>query len=301
MRVLESTPKQDGFHMPAEFEEHERTWMIWPQRRDTFRYGGKLAQKAFIEFARTISRFEPVTVCVNADQYDVAFRKCSDFAQVIEMSNDDFWMRDTGATFVTNGKEIRGVDWEFNSWGGLVDGLYFPWDKDDHIANKMCGLIGCDSYRTDGFVLEGGSIHVDGEGTLMVTESCLLSAGRNPDMTKEEIEDKLKEYLGVEKVIWLKEGIYLDETNGHVDNICNFVRPGEVVLAWCDDEDDPQYAISNENLKILENETDAKGRKLKVHKLHIPSPIYLKEEEVDGMDEVADNWPPAPGNRLPAS
>lgn len=301
MKTLETTPRDDGFRMPAEFEKHERCWMIWPQRRDTFRYGAKLAQKAFVEFARAISGFEPVTVCVNADQYDVALMMCGDFAQVVEMSSDDFWMRDTGATFVTNGKEIRGVDWSFNAWGGLLDGLYFPWDKDDRIASKMCGLIGCDRYRLDDFVLEGGSIHVDGEGTLVVTESCLLSEGRNPHMTREEIEETLKAHLNVEKIIWLKEGIYLDETNGHVDNIFNFVRPGECVLAWTDDESDPQCAISRQCYEILSNTTDARGRKLKINKMHIPSPIYLTEEEREGMDQVCEFWPPEAGTRLPAS
>lgn len=301
MKTLTSIPREDGFHMPAEFEPHERCWMIWPQRRDTFRYGAKLAQPQFLAFARAISQFEPVTICVNDDQYDVALRAAGDFAQVVEVSNDDFWIRDSGPTFVTNGSEIRGVDWCFNAWGGLVDGLYFPWDKDDRLASKVCSLAGVDRYRLDDFVLEGGSIHVDGEGTLVTTESVLLSEGRNPQLTKDEIEQTLKDYLGVEKVIWLPEGIYLDETNGHVDNIFNFTAPGEAVLAWTDDEDDPQYAISRACLKVLENETDAKGRTIKVRKLHIPSPILLTQEEHDGMDQVSDFWPPEPGSRLPAS
>lgn len=301
MKTLSTTPRQDGFRMPGEFEPHERCWMIWPQSRVTFRNGAKPAQKTFVEFARAISRFEPVTVCVNYDQYDVALMAVGDFAQVVEISNDDFWMRDTGPTFVTNGKEIRGVDWSFNAWGGLVDGLYFPWDRDDHLAGKICGLVGADRYRLDDFVLEGGSIHVDGEGTLVVTESCLLSEGRNPQLTKEQIEENLKEYLNIEKVIWLKQGIYLDETNGHVDNIFNFVRPGVCVLAWCDDVNDPQYAISRECYDILSAATDAKGRKLEIHKLHIPHPIYLTEEERDGIDQICEFWPPEAGTRLPAS
>lgn len=301
MKYLKTTPRQDGFRMPGEFEPHERCWMIWPQRRDTFRYGAKLAQKAFVEFVKTISRFEPVTVCVNGDQYDTAFMAVGEYAQVIELSNDDFWMRDTGATFVTNGSEIRGISWGFNAWGGLTDGLYFPWDKDEKVADKMCGLINADCYKPEDFILEGGSIHVDGEGTLVVTESCLLSEGRNPQLSREEIEEVLKEYLNVTKIIWLKQGIYLDETNGHVDNIFNFVRPGECVLAWTDDESDPQYAISKECYDILSSETDAMGRKLIIHKLHIPNPIYLTEEEREGMDQVCEFWPPEAGTRLPAS
>ncbi len=310
MKSLTTTPKADGFRMPAEFEPHERTWMIWPQRRDTFRYGAKLAQKQFLQFARAISEFEPVTIGVSDEQYEVAYRAAGDFAQIVELSNDDFWIRDTGATFVTNGKELRGVDWSFNAWGGLVDGLYFPWDKDDRVASKMCNMVGCDRYRLDDFILEGGSIHVDGEGTLVVTECCLLSEGRNAsfgeyeafsDELKQHIENTLKEYLNVEKVIWMKEGIYEDETNGHVDNIFNFTAPGECVLAWTDDPEDPQYAISHDCYETLSNATDAKGRKLKIRKLHIPDPILLTQEEHDGMDDVCEFWPPAVGSRLPAS
>ncbi|WP_281166324.1 agmatine deiminase family protein, partial [Liquorilactobacillus sicerae] len=150
----------------------------------------------------------------------------------------------------------------FNSWGGLVDGLYFPWDKDDKVAQKMSEIERVDRYRLDDFVLEGGSIHVDGEGTLITTEECLLSAGRNPQLSKEQIDEILKENLNLKKIIWLKRGIYLDETNGHVDNIANFVKPGLVALAWTDDKNDPQYEISKENLDILENATDARGRKI---------------------------------------
>ena len=301
MNDLTTIPAHDGFHMPAEFEPHERCWMIWPQRRDTFRYGAKLAQKAFLQFARAIAEFEPVTICVNDDQYDVARIAAGDFAQIVEVSNDDFWIRDTGPTFVTDGSELRGVDWTFNAWGGLFDGLFFPWDKDDRVAAKVCSLVGCDRYRLDDFVLEGGSIHVDGEGTLVVTESCLLSPGRNPDMSKQEIEDTLKDYLGVEKVIWLEQGIFLDETNGHVDNVFNFTAPGECVLAWTDDPSDPQYEISQRCYEILSSTTDAKGRKLVIRKLHIPDPILLTEEERDGMDQVCEGWPPEAGTRLPAS
>ena len=301
MRTLTSTPRADGFHMPAEFEEHDRCWMIWPQRRDTFRFGAKLAQRQFLNIARSIAKFEPVTIGVNDDQYDVALLAAGDFAQIVELSNDDFWMRDTGPTFVTNGSEIRGVDWCFNCWGGLVDGMGFPWDKDDHVAVKVCSMLDVDRYRLDDFVLEGGSIQVDGEGTLVTTESVLLSEGRNPQLSKEEIEQTLKDYLGVEKVIWLPEGIYGDDTNGHVDNIFNFSAPGEGILAWTDDEDDPQYAISKACLDILENETDARGRKIKVRKLHIPDPLLLTQEEADGMDRTDDWWPHPVGTRLTAS
>lgn len=135
-------------------------------------------------------------------------------------------MRDCGPTFLVNDRGgLRAVDWEFNAWGGLVDGLYFPWDKDDQIARKICEIADVDSYRTEGFVLEGGSIHVDGEGTVLTTEMCLLSEGRNPDKSKEEIEQMLCNYLGCEKVLWIKDGIDPDETNGTLTMSPALLRP----------------------------------------------------------------------------
>lgn len=303
MKVYKSTPKQDGFRMPGEFENHTGTWMIWPQRPDNWRMGGKPAQKAFVEVATAISRFEPVTMVVNEDQYENCRGMCPPQVRVIEMSNDDAWMRDCGATFVVNDKtgEVRGIDWRFNAWGGLVDGLYFPWALDDEVARKMCDIERLDCYKLEEFVLEGGSIHTDGEGTAMVTEECLLSEGRNPQMTKEEITQMLCDYMGVEKVLWLKRGIYLDETNGHVDNICCFVKPGKVLLAWTDDQNDPQYEISKENLDYLEGETDAQGRKLEIVKIHVPNPVLITKDEEDGVDAVDGTLPRLEGDRLSAS
>lgn len=303
MKTLHSNPKMDGYRMPAEFEPHDGCWMIWPERSDNWRYGAKPAQKAFAEVAKAIAEFEPVTMVVNRGQYDTARHMLPDYIRVVEMATDDSWMRDVGPTFVKNDEtgEVRGIDWTFNSWGGLVDGLYFPWDNDDHVAQKVCDIEGIDRYRLNNFVLEGGSIHVDGEGTLIVTEECLLSEGRNPSLSKQQIEEILGDYLNVEKIIWLKRGIYLDETNGHVDNICNFVRPGEVVLAWTDDEADPQYEISKECYEILSNETDAKGRKFNIHKLYVPSPVLITKEESEGVDSVDGTLPRMEGDRLAAS
>lgn len=302
MKTIDSSPRQDGFKMPGEFAPHEGVYMLWPQRPDNWRDGGKPAQQAFVEVAKAIAEFEVVTMGVNFDQYNNARHMLPDNIRVVEIASDDSWVRDCGPTFVTNGKgETRGVDWTFNAWGGLVDGLYFPWDKDDQVAQKICENEWKDRYRLNDFVLEGGSIHVDGEGTLITTEECLLSEGRNPQLSKEQIENILKEYLNIEKVIWLKRGIYLDETNGHVDNIANFVAPGEIALAWTDDKNDPQYEISKECLDILENETDAKGRKINVTKLYVPKPILINKEESGGVDAVDGTLPRQVGDRLAAS
>lgn len=301
MRVLTTTPTEDGFYMPAEFSPHYGCILIFPERSDSWQYGAYAARKAFVKVCEAIAESERVTVCASARQYENARRMLPPHIRVVEMSSNDSWARDYAPTFVTNGNEIRGINWGFNAWGGLYDGLYFPWDLDDKMARKLCDLYDKDMYDASDFILEGGSIHSDGEGTILTTEACLLSAGRNPSLTKRQIEDKLKTYLGAKKVIWLKRGIYGDETNEHVDNICAFVRPAEVVLAWTEDKSDPQYEMSRSCLEILESTADAKGRKIKVHKLLLPKPVKITAEECDGLDTMNFKPTRTAGERLAAS
>lgn len=302
MQILHTTPAADGFSMPAEYSPHYGCILIWPERSDSWQFGAYAARKAFVEIASAIAESETVTVCAGYSQYNNARQALPSHIRVVEMSSNDSWARDYAPTFVTNTDgELRGINWYFNAWGGLNDGLYFPWDKDNAMANKLCDLYDADVYDAQDFVLEGGSIHVDGEGTAIVTENCLLSKGRNPELSKQEITDKLKEYLGVSKVIWLKYGIYQDETNEHVDNICCFVKPGHVVLAWTDDVNDPQYAMSKHCLDILSNETDANGRPLTVHKLYIPEPVCITAKECEGLDNMDFEPTRTAGERLAAS
>ena len=224
--------------------------------------------------ANAIARFEPVTVCAPKELYNVARSLLNENVRVVEMSMNDSWFRDTGAIFVKNSDGVvRGTNWLFNSWGGLNGGCYDYWEDDLLVAGKMCNIERIPYYKYD-MILEGGSISFDGEGTLLTTEECLLNPNRNPTLTKEQIESMLKRGLGVEKVIWLPNGLFGDvDTNGHVDNFCVFARPGEVLLSWTDDVNDPQYPISQRAYKLLEEATDAKGRHLKIHKLQIPSDI----------------------------
>ena len=300
-RIVGTTPKQDGFRMPGEFEKQTGIWMLWPERNDNWRNGGKPAQEAYANVAKAISEFEPVTVIASGSQYQNARARLPENIRVVEMSNDDAWVRDCGPTFVINDKgDLRAVDWEFNAWGGLVDGLYFPWANDDQVAQKICEIEGVDSYRTEGFVLEGGSIHVDGEGTLLTTEMCLLSEGRNPHMTKEEIENQLKEYLNLEKIIWIKDGIDPDETNGHIDDVACYVAPGEVACIWTEDKNHPFYEQAQAAYKTLSEATDAKGRKLKVHKLCLTkNPVLL--QGADTIDAVEGTIPREDGEVCIAS
>lgn len=300
--IKDSAPSAEGFRMPAEFEPHAGCIMIFPERADSWQYGAYGARRAFGQIAEAIARSEKVTVCASAAQYDNARALLPAHIRVVEMSSNDAWARDYAPTFVKNAQgEVRGIDWGFNAWGGLYDGLYFPWDKDDQMARKLCDLLDKDVYDKRDFILEGGSIHVDGEGTCMVTESCLLSKGRNPGLSKEEIEDVLKAYLNVAKVLWLPCGIYHDETNEHVDNICAFTAPGEVVLAWTQDRTDVQYAMSRACLDYLEQALDARGRRIKVHKLPLPKPVAVSEEECRGLDACLDRPARTPGERLAAS
>lgn len=300
-RLLNSTPRADGFWMPGEFEPHDETWLIWPERTDVWRLGAKPAQEEFARVAEAISVSEPVTVIASRSQWLHARTVLSPEIRVVEMTTDDAWIRDSGPTFVidANGRR-RAVDWRFNAWGGLGGGLYFPWDQDELVAPKLLDIEGTDRYRAP-MVLEGGSIHVDGEGTLLTTEECLLNPNRNPTLTREEIEALLWEYTGAEKVIWLGKGVHNDETSGHVDNIACFARPGVVVLAWTDDRSDPQYEISLDARRRLETARDARGRTLRIVTLPMPAPVEITKDEAWGVDEIEGTKPRQPGERMAAS
>jgi agmatine deiminase len=296
-----STPAADGFRMPAEWEPHSGCWMLWPERPDTWRWGAKPAQQAFAAVAEAINVAEPVTVAVSGAQFEHCRSQLSATIRVVEVSSDDAWIRDTGPTFVLDAAGARrGVDWRFNAWGGLEGGLYFPWDRDDRVAEKVLEVERADRYRAP-LVLEGGSIHVDGEGTVLSTEECLLNHNRNPTLTREQIELELLDHLGAEKVIWLGRGVFADETDGHVDNLACFVAPGVVLLSWSEDESDPQHEISNDALRRLEQASDARGRPLEVIRMPAPGPLYIAEHEAAGVDAVLGSRPRRAGDRLAGS
>ena len=299
--TLNSTPAADGFRMPGEHEPHAGCWMAWPERPDNWRLSAKPAQAAFAAVAEAIQLSEPVTMAVSDAQYEHCRSTLSPSIRVVELSTNDAWMRDIGPTFVRDNQgRRRGVDWRFNAWGGLHGGLYFPWDRDDRAAQKILEIERVDRYRAP-IVLEGGSIHVDGEGTVLTTEECLLNANRNPELSREQIEAILLDYLGAEKVIWLGRGVCNDETDGHVDNIACFARPGVVLLTWTADEGDPQHAISRDALERLEAVTDARGRSFEVIRLPAPGPILIGEDEAGGVNSMPGTLARNAGDRLAAS
>lgn len=298
-----NTPKQDGFHMPAEFEPHRGTILIFPERAGSWGRDASAAQQAFAAIATRLSQCEQVYMLVSEKTAETARKLLPASVELLHIDTDDAWARDVAPTFVRNhAGEVRGISWQFNAWGGDFDGLYADYQKDDAAADEICRVLSLPCYNARPFVLEGGAIHCDGEGTVLVTESCLLSRGRNPKLDKEQITAYLLEYLGAEKVIWIPFGIYNDETNEHIDNIAAFTEPGKIVLAWCENPDDPQYAMSQADFDVLSQETDAKGRKLQIIKLPVPHiPVCVTAEECEGYDFAVGEDTREPNERLAAS
>lgn len=300
-RTLASTPAKDGFAMPAEFAPHAGCWLLWPERPDNWREAARPAQLAFAAVASAIARFEPVSVGVSTPHYRAARALLPEAVRLVEMAHDDAWMRDVGPTCVVDRRgTVRGVDWRFNAWGGLAGGLYFPWDQDEEVARKVLEIERCDRYRAP-LVMEGGALHVDGEGTALVTEECLLNLNRNPELGQHDIEALLREYLGVTQVIWLGKGVVNDETGGHIDNLACFVRPGVVCLSWPDKRSDPQYPISLDAWERLSDARDARGRRLAVKRLPMPGPLRMSARETAGVIRSEHSQPRLAGERLAAS
>lgn len=248
------------FHKPAEYEPHRRSWMIWPHRDDV--YGARLPamQQEFAGVVRAIAGFEPVTVVAHPNHVETARARLGKTATVISLPVDDYWMRDCGPSFLTGSDgSLAGVSWCFNAWGEKHE----PWDQDNALAGRVVELEGGE-LRQSWLTCEGGSLALDGEGTLIVTETSILNPNRNPGVNKALAEAELKAMLGVEKVIWLP-GDPLDiETDGHIDGLCAFIRPGAVLFSTNPDPTDPHSRILAENLAALRRERDARGREIEV-------------------------------------
>jgi agmatine deiminase len=248
--------------MPAEAAAHERTLMCWPARQSLYGELMPMAEAAHAEVARTIAAFEPVTMIATAGSGAAAEMQCGDAVDVIELPLDDAWSRDTGPIYVLSADGSRRValDWVFNGWGEK----YPPWDQDAALARRWAERAGHE-FRSVPMVLEGGSIAVDGEGTLVTTEQCLLHPNRNPNLSRRDIEDRLCEELGVATIVWLPHGLALDDdTDGHVDNIAAFGRPGVLVVQGCDDEDEADWLRCDVNRRCALGALDAAGRALEI-------------------------------------
>ncbi|WP_133915797.1 agmatine deiminase family protein [Streptomyces sp. NBC_00582] len=276
-----TTPAADGFRMPAEWTPHERTWMAWPGPNPTFADDEDLAaaRAAWARVARTVRRFEPVTVVCGPGQSAQAVSLLGEGVDVVERDLDDAWMRDIGPTFLTRPDgELAAVDWTFNGWGAQH---WARWDHDAKIAASVADLAGARTYASK-LVNEGGAIHVDGEGTVLLTETVQLGPERNPGRTREEVEAEVHAMLGTRKAIWLPRGLTADYpphgygTLGHVDIVAAFAAPGVVVAHRQPDPAHPDHAITQEVIGILSAQTDARGRRLQV--VDVPAPTVLEAE-----------------------
>ena len=303
VKRLNSTPLKDGFTALADFDSHKMLFILWPERPDVWRNNAKNAQETFYKLIQIISKYEKITVGVtNLNEFDHEKFPFNKNVKLVEIKHNDSWARDTGPIGLVNEKgEHRATLFGFNAYGGASDGLYYAWNLDRLIGKEMCKVVDMDFYDSTSMVLEGGSVVTNGKGTLITTKECLLNPNRNPHMTQKQIEERLKQYMGVEKIIWLNKGIYNDETDGHVDNICNFVKEDEVVLAWPKHQNDEQYAISLENYNILINSTTADGKPIKVHKLILPDVLRITDEEGGGIVSKASSQPRTEGERMAAS
>lgn len=248
------------FSKPAEFAPHERTWMIWPHRKDL--YGQRLPamQREYLSIVAAIAQFEPVTVVAHPDHAETARLALGNLAEVIAIPVDDFWTRDCGPSFLIDQRgNLGGVNWKFNAWGGK----HAPWDEDNRLAQRILGREKA-SVQNSWLTCEGGSLALDGEGTLIVTETSILNPNRNPGVNKALAEGELKSMLGVEKVVWLPGDPMDKETDGHIDGMCAYVRPGVVLFETNPDFSDPHARILQQNLECLRAQTDAKGREFTV-------------------------------------
>ena len=275
---------QNNFTLPFEGNHHEGTIIELPYRNDTWRCDAKPALEVFKEIVSIISKYEKVYLLASKEINDDTINDFRmDNVEIIRANYNDSWARDNTLLFLSDGKKRIAVDYGFDAWGGNVDGLYPDYNLDNLLGSRLIEYFNDESISKKNFILEGGSIHSDGEGTLITTEACLLSKGRNSNLTKDEIELELKNTLGIKKVLWLPHGIYNDETNEHVDNMACFLAPGVIALATTSDINDIQYKYSKMAIDYLSKEKDARGRRLKIVEINVPKTLYMTKEESLGL------------------
>jgi agmatine deiminase len=261
---LTSTPAAEGFSMPAEWEAHAGCLMAWPSRDEL--WGTRLAdaQLDYATVASTIAAFEPVVMVCNPGLADEVRALCGVGVVPIEIPINDSWSRDSGPAFVRNDEgDIAVVGFGFNAWGGR----WHPHDDDARLSERIAEQFGLPFFKAP-FVLEGGSFFVDGEGTVITTEQCLLNPNRNPHLDRAGIEQGLRDHLGATVIVWLPYGHSLDTgpagTDGHIDGVLQYVAPGHVLLEVVADPDSPEHARGVANLDCLRAARDAAGRQLEI-------------------------------------
>ena len=271
------TPRELGYRMPGEWEKRRRTFMQWPVRdgknskTPVWPDGVDAAKKGYANVAKAIAEFEELVMIAPAELLHEVKEMCGEKVTVLCLPIDDSWVRDNGPTFLLNdNEELAAVKWRFTSYGEKYQTHYNDGRVPDHLS-----IFYDVPLFTSPLALEGGSIHSDGQGTILTTESVLLTKSRNSRFTKDEVTTLLEEYLGGEQVIWLKSGLYGDLTDGHVDNTACFVRPGVIIIQACYDEKDPDYEIFQENMKILKEFKDrASGLPFEIIEIEKPPIRY---------------------------
>ena len=273
MKLDMRLPADDALFMPAEWEPHTRCWMQWPSREEIWKPNLPEVYMAYANVARSIAGFEPVSmICRPADEAQAKLA-CGKEIEIVPIEIDDSWSRDSGPVFVTDGRgHTAGVHWRFNAWGNT----YQNFENDAKVGGEILEHLGMRRYAGP-MVLEGGSISADGYGTLLTTEECLLNENRNPELSRQQIEERLALSLGVRRIIWLDRGLEDDETDGHVDMIASFAGPGRVLLHMPDDKGDLNYFRMQENKKRLEAAKDARGKKLEI--IEVPQPKFQLRRE----------------------
>lgn len=279
-------PAQLGYRMPAEWEPQLATWLTWPHNPRTWPDRLHSIPPVYARLAAEFARVQEVRILVeNAAMADAARAAITAIGGKIsavsfyEIPTNDSWIRDSGPTFITRsqGEKTEGalVGWRYNAWGGK----YPPWDRDVEIPRRLSERLSLPLF-SPGIILEGGSIDVNGQGTLITTEQCLLNRNRNPHLSREEIEKKLCDYLGATHIVWLGDGIAGDDTDGHVDDITRFVAPNIVVTVLEDDPLDPNHGPLRDNFERLSKATNERGEKLRVVPLPMPTPLEIQGHRV---------------------
>lgn len=268
-----TVPTDESFYMPAEWQHHTRCWMAWPEREELWGKHLEAARNAYAEVAHAIALFEPVTMIAKSKNVAEVSIRCKGKVNTLAVAHDDSWLRDNGPTFVVNPKKgVAAIRWQWNAWGNKYPG----YERDALVSEAILNHLGIRWFNAP-MVMEGGAIHVDGEGTLITTESCLLNPNRNPNMTKRDVEEIFKQYLGIQKVIWLAGGLQDDDTDGHVDEIACFFKPAALCMLSTPDKSDGNYHVLQENINRIKAAKDAKGREFNIVEIEQPAPQNLSD------------------------
>lgn len=280
---------------PAEHSPHHATIAMLPFRNDIWRNNARNMQRYVLDLAKTVSEFELVYLIYD-ERCEISEQELQHKNVIpLKMKYDDIWARDISPTFVYIDGELSCLNWKFNAWGGKSEGAYSPWDDDNAFASNIASHLGLPIIDVP-LTLEGGAIISDGLGTVFTTQSVLLNRNRNPFKSKQYVETILKQQLGAESIIWLKQGLATDETNGHIDNVLSVISKNEICIAWTDDKQNSNYKRVRSIFDVLQNEY--KGI---IHKIILPPSQYMSEEEAQGIISNPHSLPRKAGDLLPAS